>query len=690
MLHLLMLCFLGDSSANPLLPNRHLNQAVHIAPIAVQRIGDRIAVRVSKEALGKPMLWFIQLDGPETSNGYTVRSCNSIQVRWELRKDNLELISTNPKRSNPLETEDHVVKAFAIASRTDSDSISADVTDILYGKVPAFSPAWTLQSTGFDLDRTRVLQLINDRDGFHTAIHTVFQRSDGPGIAGDVLTSLVLLPEKPLSRIGPDPRIGYITSKCPSGECIRRFRLLKQHPEQPISRPVKPIVFEISQEIPNRWRPYIRRAVENWNAAFQQSGFVGAVECRVAPTLTSDPTWNPADLHRNVIRWSKGTGENATGYSIPDPRSGESICAKVVIGEKVIDLFSRQYFVQVSGAGKPPNVWPLPEAIQGRILQYVVEHELGHVFGLDHNSLASSVFSVANLRDQGFTDRYGDVASVMSYGRFNYVAQPSDGCPSIPILGAYDRFALRYAYEPGAANQPDRFFAPLKARPDLRYGESGPSNQPSDDPDTQWDKVGRETLLATELGVRNLRRVSENLNALPTSARNLLGDAVCTQWETELGHVVGLIGGIRGAQAVSGPPGPVSRSEQLGAIGFVGDHIVNDIACLEGMSPTGCNRAVENVLTNLFDSRRVKRMANAQTISFAELFKKIGDAITSQGPSSKADFLSNAYEKTLTRVILNRDLPSECRNEAKQAIARLDRELLGRAGNDRSKVPSRA
>jgi len=81
---------------------------------------------------------------------------------------------------------------------------------------------------------------------------------------------------------------------------------------------------------------------------------------------------------------------------------------------------------------------PLPDDLEGELVRYVIAHEVGHTLGLRHNHKASSSYTVAQLRDKAFTEKFGDEASIMDYGRFNYVAQPGDNARLIPMLGPYD------------------------------------------------------------------------------------------------------------------------------------------------------------------------------------------------------------------------------------------------------------
>src|SRR5206468_4125462 len=107
------------------------------------------------------------------------------------------------------------------------------------------------------------------------------------------------------------------------------------------------------------------------------------------------------------------------------------------------------YFVQCSAVDERARQLPLPQELTGELLRYICAHEVGHTLGLRHNHRASQAYSIAQLRDPKFTADHGSVASIMSYGRFNYVAQPGDGVKNlIPVLAPYDFFAINWGYRP--------------------------------------------------------------------------------------------------------------------------------------------------------------------------------------------------------------------------------------------------
>ena len=151
----------------------------------------------------------------------------------------------------------------------------------------------------------------------------------------------------------------------------------KKDPNAELSEPVKPIVYYIDQATPMKWRPYMIKAINDWQPAFEAAGFKNAIIGKMAPTKAEDPDFSPEDARYAVVRWLPSTTENASGPHISDPRTGEILDSDIQFYHNVMNLAKSWYFLQVGHLDPRVQKFPIPDEVMGRLLEYVLAHEVG-------------------------------------------------------------------------------------------------------------------------------------------------------------------------------------------------------------------------------------------------------------------------------------------------------------------------
>ena len=133
--------------------------------------------------------------------------------------------------------------------------------------------------------------------------------------------SLVRLPEHPMRTRRADERMGFFSNqtvdfgnsdqRAVTKQFITRWRLeCSDRREGNLCYPKQPIVYYVDPATPEQWKPWIRKAILDWQPAFEAAGFKNGIIAGDVPA--NDPDWSPgrhpahhgalAPLYRRELR----------------------------------------------------------------------------------------------------------------------------------------------------------------------------------------------------------------------------------------------------------------------------------------------------------------------------------------------------------------------------------------------------
>eukprot|EP00930_Biecheleria_cincta_P086084 TRINITY_DN7544_c0_g1_i1.p1 TRINITY_DN7544_c0_g1~~TRINITY_DN7544_c0_g1_i1.p1 ORF type:complete len:1034 (-),score=165.34 TRINITY_DN7544_c0_g1_i1:74-3175(-) len=355
----------------------------------------------------------------------------------------------------------------------------------------------------------------------------------------------------------------------------------------------------IDPTVPMRWRQSFKEGVEAWNAAFTLVGQKASVMAVLPGTRDWPADYDIADARFSAISWSVTDQIVSMGQAKVDPRSGQIIKADITMSDKWVFEFlqelnldeitpskdasmsaallelvtrgsqksrngARESHAESMSAGfslllrermQQPKPFPKTELeeILKAGLRNVVMHETGHILGLRHNFKGSLAATKDCLQDMACTAREGIGSSVMDYVPINL---PRPGGKEVhafsPVIGAYDKLAIRYGYAPTGTGLED-ILGEAEAF-ETCYDED---SEMGEDPLCAMYDLGEDPVDFFEEQLATLARVQKDMLSqavLPDRSFASYGEAVHSTLRRALHMGFGLIpflGGIRNRHAHS-------------------------------------------------------------------------------------------------------------------------------------------
>ncbi len=533
--------------------------------MTIHKVGDKIYVEFPLALLQRDMILTSSIEKTsDTGEGYAgefggrdarlrfTRQDSTLQARMILLSEPLNS-SENPEIGRALEYSNApgIFKSFKILAYTpDSSAVVVDMKKLFFESSTYTKPFPSLAANAYYGFISRKHRLQSDKSLIRTVDacwnnisvecemsflvdHTFmgFSMYEDVPLTATIHKILMLLPEDKMKPRIADSRIGTATvlksDFLQVNNGVKEVRYAKRWKIEPSDsvawqngecvEPVKPITFYVDSLMPETWKPYIRKGVLAWNAAFERIGFKDVI--RVVDFPKNDTLFNANNINYSTIRYAP-IWLSDVGYSIhSDARSGEIFNASIVINSNVITNAYYQRICATMTSDPRVRVQELPDDLLGELIQGHIAQAVGACLGLTSNPGASYAYPTDSLRSATFTRKYGLSPSIMDGITCNYLASAEDVAQGVTLvqntLGDYDYFAIKWLYSPimglSAGEERltlDRWLREQEQNPYCQYIKRESGFQI--DPRAQLNDLGNDQLLALQYALPMIRESFKN------------------------------------------------------------------------------------------------------------------------------------------------------------------------------------